>query len=167
MNSYQLSRTILRSLSKEWWTWVHEQCSSCERHKQIRSVSTAQQGKRLPALVCAATGTELSGAHAISHCGHRTAFIYCSHSVINTGNSHFPNWLDLEIINSSLLCLHHETKTCNRFSPSLGVFPPFSLFGHSLYQTHSAEHKRRLCLDLLCLCFFIVKPMLGVLKFFP
>lgn len=109
-----------------------------------------------------ATGTQLSGAHAV------TGLLSFSHSVINTGNSHFLNWLDLEIISVSLLGFHHETRTCNRTSPSLGFFSSLlSLWTFSLPEPFCKGIRwlHLWCLDL-CLCFFVVKPVLGALTSF-
>lgn len=47
-------------------------------HEQIALWAQPSKAGDLQHLVHAATGTELSGAHAISPCAHRAALIYCS-----------------------------------------------------------------------------------------
>lgn len=104
------------------------QCSTCERHKQIHLVGTAQQSRILALLVCAATA-QSSRDRALWGLCHQPLWSQGhSHSVINTGSSHFLNCLHLETISGSLLPFHHETRTCNRFFPGLVFFPPYSLF---------------------------------------
>lgn len=167
--SYQLSRTILRSLSKEWWTWMPV--------KHLWETQTDSLGGHSPAKqdscsvgVCS-NCTEQQGQSSVGSCHQPLWSQGHSHSVINTGSSHFLKWLHLETISGSLLPFHHETRTCNRFFPWSVFFSSLlSLFGHSLYQSDSAGHKRRWlhlwCLDLLYLCFVIVMPMLGALAVF-
>lgn len=124
--SYQLSRTILRSLSKEWWTWMPV--------KHLWETQTDSLGGHSPAKqdscsvgVCS-NCTEQQGQSSVGSCHQPLWSQGHSHSVINTGSSHFLKWLHLETISGSLLPFHHETRTCNRFFPWSGFFPPYSLF---------------------------------------